>query len=144
MNKFLSNKILAISLFVVSISLTSCSSSFSKEGKFVPASQEEISLYRQIYVNYLCLARQAKIEFPRAHANASSEFASIVLKKHGGLVLKEDKKLTKDQIYEGSALQLMESAIQLCPDKVPQEEKKNFLKFIEERSKSIEESNKKN
>ena len=142
MNKFLSNKILAISFFVVSIFLASCSSSFSKEGKFVPASQEEINLYRQIYVNYLCLARQAKVEFPRAHAIASNNFASIVFKKHGGLVL-DAKKLSKEQLFQGSALQLIESAIQLCPNQVPEEEKKKFTKFIEQ-SKSIEKLNKKN
>ena len=142
MNKFLSKKILAISFFVISISLSSCSSSFSKEGKFIPASQEEINLYRQIYVNYLCLARQAKVEFPRAHAIASNNFASIVLKKHGGLVGLDANKLTKEQLFQGSALQLIESAIQLCPDSVPEEEKKKFLKFIEQ-SKSIDKSNKK-
>ncbi len=143
MNKFLSNKILAISFFVLSISLASCSSSFSKEGKFVPASQEEINLYRQIYVNYLCLARQAKVEFPKAHAIASNNFASIVLKKHGGFVGLDAEKLTKDQLFQGSALQLMQSAIQLCPGRVPEEEKEKFSKFIEQ-SKSIEKSNKKN
>ena len=99
----------------------------------IPASREEMNLYRQIGISYLCLARQAKVEFPKSISIASNNFVLIILRKHGGLI-KEigDKKLTIDQIYHGAYLQLAEGAIQLCPDQVPEEEKNKFLKAVEQ------------
>ena len=134
-----------MSIFVVSILLSSCNSSIKsesnttnissnkKEVKLNPASREEMNLYRQIGISYFCLARQAKVEFPQSISIASNNFALIISKKHGGLIEEiGDKKLTNDQIYQGSYLQLIEGAIQLCPDQVPEEEKKKFLKAVEQ------------
>ncbi len=103
------------------------------EVKFTPASREEMNLYRQIGISYLCLARQAKVEFPQSISIASNNFALIISKKHGGLIEETgDNKLTINQIYQGSYLQLIEGAIQLCPDLVPEEEKKKFLNAVEQ------------
>ena len=137
--------ILATTIFIASILLSSCSSSIKsesnptknssekKEINFIPATRDEMNLYRQIGISYLCLARQAKVEFPQSISIASNNFALIVSKKHGGLIEEiGDKKLTIDQIYQGSYLQLIDGAIQLCPDKVPEEDKKKFLKAVEQ------------
>ena len=136
--------ILAISIFICSILISSCKNSVSSESsqsnvssinneiKFIPASKEQMNLYRQIGVSYLCLARQAKVEFPQAISIASNNFVLLVSKKHGGLIQEiGDKKLTNDQIYQGSYLQLIEGAIHLCPDQVPEEDKTKFLKALE-------------
>jgi len=104
-----------------------------KEINFIPASREEMNLYRQIGTSYFCLARQAKVEFPQSISIASNNFALIISKKHGGLIEEiGDKKLTTDQIYQGSYLQLIEGGLQLCPDQVPEEDKKKFLKAVEQ------------
>ena len=137
--------ILAISIFVGSILLSSCNTSIKSESNktnissekneinFVPANSEEMNLYRQIGISYLCLARQAKVEFPTSISIASNNFALIVSKKHGGLIEEVgDEKLTNKQIYQGSYLQLIEGAIQLCPDQVPEDNKKKFLKAVEQ------------
>ena len=70
MKKTPRKKILAMSVFVASILLTSCSSSIKsesnqikigsdkKEINVIPASDEDIFLYRQIGISYLCMARQ--------------------------------------------------------------------------------------
>ena len=64
---------------------------------------------------------------------ASNNFTLIVSKKHGGLIEEiGDKELTNDQIYQGSYLQLIEGAIQLCPNEVPDAEKKKFAKALEQ------------
>ena len=136
--------ILAISFFVGSIFLSSCNSSIKSEAnsknirsekneiKFTPASREEMNFYRQIGISYFCLARQSKVEFSKSISIASNNFALIVSKKHGGLIEEiGDQKLTNDQIYQGSYLQLIEGAIQLCPDQVPEEDKKKFLEAVE-------------
>ncbi len=135
---------MAISFFIISILLSSCSpsiksesnstkiSSDEKEVKFIPANRKEMNLYRQIGISYLCLARQAKVDFPKSISIAANNFALIVSKKHGGLIEEiGDKKLSNEQVYQGSYLQLVEGAIQLCPDQVPENEKKKFLKAIE-------------
>ena len=134
-----------MSIIFGSLFLSSCNSSINSESnidnnnlnkneiKFIPASREEMNLYRQIGISYFCLARQAKVEFPQSISIASNNFVLLISKKHGGLIEEAgSKKLTNDQIYQGSYLQLIEGAIQLCPDQVPEENKNKFLKTVEQ------------
>ena len=145
MKKSSRNNIFTISIFIASMLLSSCNTSIKsesnpktistnkKEIKFVPANREEMNLYRQIGISYFCLARQSKVKFPLSISIASNNFALIISKKHGGLIEEiGDKKLTNEQIYQGSYLQLIEGAIQLCPDQVPEEDKKKFLKAVDQ------------
>ncbi len=129
---------------MASILLSSCNSSIKsesnlnnissnkKEINYIPASREEFNLYRQIGISYFCLARQAQVEFAKSISIAANNLTLIISKKHGGLI-KEigDKKLTNEQIYQGSYLQLIEGSIQLCPEQVPEEDKKKFLEAVE-------------
>ena len=136
--------ILAIFIFVGSILLSSCNTSIKSDSnpintvsnkneiKYIAATREEMNLYRQIGISYFCLARQAKVEFPQSISIASNNFALIVTNKHGGLIEEVgDQKLTNDQLLQGTYLQLIEGAIQLCPDQVPDEEKSKFLNALE-------------
>ncbi len=138
-------RILAISIFVGSILLSSCNSSIKSESnsttinsekneiKYIPASRKELNLYRQIGINYFCLARQEKVKFQKSISIATNNFALIVSKKHGGLIEEVgEMKLSNDQIYQGSYLQIIEGALQLCPDQVPEEDKEKFLKAVEQ------------
>ena len=148
MNNSPRKKILALTIFIASIFLSSCNSSiksqsdptkisFDKnESKFIPASLAQMNLYRQIGISYLCLARQAEVDFPKSISIASRNFTLIVSNKHGGLIEEiGNKKLTNEQIYQGSYLQLIEGAIQLCPDQVPDGDKKKFLEAVEKLNK---------
>ncbi len=134
-----------MTIFCASIFLSSCNSSLNKESSitdisskkkeisFSPATIEEMNLYRQIGISYFCLARQAKVEFNQSISIASNNFALIISKKHGGLIEEiGDKKLSNEQIYQGSYLQVIEGSIQLCPDQVPEEDKKKFLKAVDQ------------
>tara|TARA_B100001113_G_scaffold139660_1_gene114570 strand:- start:78 stop:557 length:480 start_codon:yes stop_codon:yes gene_type:complete len=136
--------ILAASILFGSILFSSCSNTINKESnstnnisnkneiKFTPASREEMYFYKQIGVTYFCLARQAKVEFPKSISIASNNFALIVTNKHGGLIEEVgDQKLTNDQLLQGSYLQLIEGAINLCPDEVPEDERSKFLSAVE-------------
>ena len=139
---------MAISIFVGSILLSSCNTTIKTESnptknssrqneiKIIPASRDEMNLYRQIGISYFCLARQAKVEFPQSISIASNNYALIISKKHGGFIEETgDNKLTNDQLYQGSYLQLVEGAIQLCPSLVPEEEKKKFSEAVEKLNK---------
>ena len=137
--------ILAISVFSASIFLSSCSSSIKsesnptknsaekKEGSFIPASDEDIFLYRQIGISYLCMARQIEVEFPKAISLAAKNYALLISSRHGGLIKELGKEKIPDKnIYNGAILQLLDGAIKNCPDMVPEEDKKKFLKTVEQ------------
>tara|TARA_B100000902_G_scaffold223131_1_gene211975 strand:+ start:170 stop:622 length:453 start_codon:yes stop_codon:yes gene_type:complete len=137
--------ILAMSFFVASILLSSCSSSIKSESNqiktssdkkevvFNPASDEDIFLYRQIGISYLCMARQIEVEFPKAISLAAKNYALLISSRHGGLIKELGKeKIPEKNIYNGAILQLLDGAIKNCPDMVPEEDKKKFLKTVEQ------------
>ena len=137
--------ILAISIFVASIILSSCSNSIKsesnptkirsdkKEVSFIPATDEDIFLYRQIGISYLCMARQIDVEFPKAISLAAKNYALLISSRHGGLIKELGKeKLPDKNIYNGAILQILDGAIKNCPEMVPEEDKKKFLKTVEQ------------
>ena len=137
--------ILAISVFAASIFLSSCSSSIKsesnptkisadkKEVSFIPATDEDIFLYRQIGISYLCMARQIDVEFPKAISLAAKNYALLISSRHGGLIKELGKeKLPDKNIYNGAILQILDGAIKNCPEMVPEEDKKKFLKTVEQ------------
>jgi len=145
MKKSPRKKILAISIFVASILLSSCSSSIKsesnptkisadkKEVSFIPATDEDIFLYRQIGISYLCMARQIDVEFPKAISLAAKNYALLISSRHGGLIKELGKeKLPDKNIYNGAILQILDGAIKNCPEMVPEEDKKKFLKTVEQ------------
>ena len=144
MKKFPRKSILASSVFVASILLSSCSSSIKselnttelrsdkKEVDFTPANDEDIFLYRQIGISYLCMARQIEVEFPKAISLAAKNYALLISSKHGGFIKELGKeKIPEKNIYNGAILQVLDGAMKNCPDMVPEEDKKKFLKTLE-------------
>ncbi len=140
-------KIFAISIFVASLLLSSCSSLIKSESnttktsseenqiKYIPASKDDMFLYRQIGISYLCMARQIDVEFPKAITLAAKNYASIISGRHGGLIEKlGTEKLPDKNIYNGAVLEILEGAIQNCPAMVPEKEKTAFLNTIEKLS----------
>ena len=137
-------KIIAITIFAASILLSSCSSSIKSEAnptkissdkkqfKIIPANDEDIFLYRQIGISYLCMARQIEVEFPKAISLAAKNYALLISSRHGGLIKGLGKeKLPEKNIYNGAILQLLDGAMKNCPDMVPEEDKKKFLKTVD-------------
>ena len=138
-------KILAISFTISSVFFSTSSSAFSKEKNIVNATEADITLYRQIFTNYFCIARQSNVKFDDAFPLAARNITAIIINKHGGLLEElEGKKITNNQLLNGSTNIILESAILTCPNQVPEKVKKEFKKSIEEQKKAIEKSNKKN
>ena len=145
MKKSPRKKILAISIFVASILFSSCSSSIKPETSssqikadknevnYIPATDEDIFLYRQIGISYLCMARQLEVEFPKSISLAAKNYALLISSRHGGII-KElgNEKIPEKNIYNGAILQLLDGAIKNCPEMVPEEDKKKFLKTVEQ------------
>ena len=132
-------KIFAISFTVISLSIGGGISSFSKETEPIQASRADIILYRQIFTNFFCIARESNMKFDEAFSLAAKNITAIIINKHGGLLEELDgKKITNNQLLTGSTNLIMESAILTCPNKVPEKIKKDFRKSIEEQIKSNE------
>jgi len=133
-----------MSIFVASILLSSCTSSIKSESnptkigsekkvKSIPATDEDIFLYRQIGISYLCMARQIEVEFPKAISLAAKNYALLVSSRHGGLIKELGKEKIPDKnIYNGAVLQILDGALKNCPAMVPEKDKKKFLKTVEQ------------
>ena len=85
-----------------------------------PASNEDVFLYRCIGSSYVCNARTAGIEFPKAVGVAAATYVQLLNGRHGGMVASTgSKKLTNEQLFAGAEFQIITGAMQFCPDKVP-------------------------
>ena len=97
----------------------------------MPATDAEINLYRQRAVSDLCNSRLSKVPFPKAISAAAKKYAQAVTQKHKGFVEEiPNKKLTPDQLYNGAVLQILDGAIQTCPNLVPDVDKKKFADAV--------------
>ena len=138
-----------MSVFIASILLSSCSSSIKSESNpeksapvkkgvdFIPASDEDIFLYRQIGISYLCMARQIEVEFPKAITLAAKNYSLLISNRHGGLI-KElgDTKLDRKQLFAGAEFQIVSTAMSYCPDSIPKDVSKKVNKLLKENIKN--------
>ena len=125
--------------------IAGCSSKPGEEGSkasknsesIKPASDEDIYLYRGIGASYLCNARSAEIEFPKAVGIAAATYSQILNGRHGGFVASAGKdKLTNKQLFAGAEFQIISAALQYCPKAVPEDAKTKVMEAIEKQKKS--------
>ena len=107
-----------------------------------PANKNDLDLYHGMGVSFLCNATRKgfDLDFPKTLNVASTTFASVVSQKHGGKIIERKKEQTVDmkQLQFIASLQLVESALQVCPDNVPEKIEKQF-KIETERLKKLQE-----
>ena len=84
-------------------------------------------------------ANKNDLDFPKTLSVASATFASVVSQKHGGKIIegKKEQKVDMKQLQFIASLQLVESALQVCPDNVPEKVEKQF-KIETERLKKLQ------
>jgi len=90
-----------------------------------PANKNDLDLYHGMGVSFLCNATRKgfDLDFPKTLNVASATFASVVKQKHGGKIIDDRKKeqtVDMKQLQFLASLQLVESALQVCPDNVPE------------------------
>ena len=93
--------------------------------KNLPANKSDLDLYHGMGVSFLCNATRKgfDLDFPKTLNVASSTFASVIKQKHGGKIIDDRKKeqtVDMKQLQFLASLQLVESALQVCPDNVPE------------------------
>ena len=100
------------------------SNKVSANVKNSPANKNDLELYHGMGVSFLCNATRKgfDLDFPKTLSVASATFASVVSQKHGGKIIERKKEQTVDmkQLQFIASLQLVESALQVCPDNVPE------------------------
>ena len=107
----------------------------------MPAKKNDLDLYHGMGVSFLCNATRKgfDLDFPKTLNVASSTFASVISQKHGGKIIerKKEQKVDINKLQYIASLQLVESAMQICPDNVP-EKIKNEFEIESERIKKLQ------
>ena len=103
------------------------------EKNLIAASEKDIFLYRQMGASYLCIASKAEVDFKKGLGIASATFANVIIGKHGGAI-KElgDKKLDEKKLYNAGTFQIVGSALNICPESIPNKIKKDYEKRLEQ------------
>ena len=109
-----------------------------------PASQEDIFLYKQMGASYLCKSINDKIDFDfnKALTVSTYTFAEVIFSKHGNLIQEAGaEKLTTPKVLYIGEIEILNSAIKICPKQIPSDVKKSFEKALKNLKKQ---KNKKN
>ena len=126
--KFLGNSlILSFTLFEIN----TFSKQIKAEKNFIAATEKDLFLYRQMGASYLCIASRAEVDFNKGLGIASATFANVIIGKHGG-VIKElgNEKLNEKKLYNSGTFQIVGSALNICPESIPKDIKKEYEKKL--------------
>jgi len=135
-------KLLGISLFIhfVLFDFNTINSQLKAEKNLIAASERDLFLYRQMGASYLCIASKADVDFKKGLGIASATFANVIIGKHGGVIKQlGDQKLDEKKLYNAGTFQIVGSALNICPESIP----KNIKKDYEKRMKQIVKESKK-
>jgi len=97
------------------------------------ATQQDIFLYKQMGASYLCKAISEKIDFDfnKALAISTYTFAEVIFSKHGNFIQGAGKeKLKTERVLFIGEIEILNSAIQICPKFIPNEVKEDFEEAV--------------
>ena len=108
--------------------------------KLIAASEKDLFLYRQMGASYLCIASKAEVDFNKGLGIASATFANVIIGKHGGAINElGNEKLDEKRLYNAGTFQIVGSALNICPESIPN----NIKSSYEKRLKQLAKENKK-
>ncbi len=138
--KFLKILTLHIYLYLTFFNVTIFNKEIKANKKLQAATETDLFLYRQMGASYLCIATNAEVDFEKGLGIASATFANVIIGKHEGLI-KEfgSEKLDQKRLYNAGTFQIVSSALNICPENIPQDVKNSY----EKRLKDIIKQNKK-
>ena len=125
-----------IFLFITLFEMNVIKKEIKAERKLVPATEQDLYLYKGMGASYLRIASKAGIDFPKAVGVATATYVQVIEGKHGGLV-KElgNKKLDREKLFAGAEFQIVTTALQYCPDSVPKDITKKVNKILKDNKK---------
>ena len=98
------------------------------------ASKEDVFLYKQMGASFLCKSINDKIDFDfkKAFAVSTYTFAEVIFSKHGNLIQEAgNEKLTTQRVLYIGEIEILNSAIKICPKQIPNDIKKRFEETID-------------
>ena len=128
-NLFVASIIMPFTLFEIN----TINKQFRAEENLVAASEKDLFLYRQMGASYLCIASKAEVDFNKGLGIASATFANVIIGKHGGSI-KElgNEKLDEKKLYNAGTFQIVGSALNICPESIPKNIKKDYEKKLKQ------------
>ena len=133
-----SKRILKILSFCLLIPFTffeinSLNKQIKAEKNLIAASEKDLFLYRQMGASYLCIASRAEVDFNKGLGIASATFANVIIGKHGGVIKQlGDKKLDEKNLYNAGTFQIVGSALNICPESIPENIKNDYEKRLKQ------------
>ena len=119
--------ILPFSLFEIS----TVNRQIKAEKKLLAASEKDLFLYRQMGASYLCISSKAEVDFKKGLGIASATFANVIIGKHGGAIEElGNEKLDEKRLYNAGTFQIVGSALNICPESIPNNIKKDYEKQL--------------
>ena len=130
--------LLSISLFITFafFEINTLNKPTKSEKNLIAASEKDLFLYRQMGASYLCISSKAEVDFKKGLGIASGTFANVIIGKHGGAI-KElgNKKLDEKKLYNAGTFQIVGSALNICPESIPNNIKNDYEKRLKQLTK---------
>ena len=103
------------------------------EENLIAATEKDLFLYRQMGASYLCIASKAEVDFNKGLGIASATFANVIIGKHGGAIKDlGNQKLDEKKLYNAGTFQIVGSALNICPESIPNNIKNDYKKRLKE------------
>ena len=128
-------RLLGISLIIplVSFEINKLNKQIKAEKNFIAASEKDLFLYRQMGASYLCIASKAEVDFNKGLGIASATFANVIIGKHGGSIEElGNEKLDEKKLYSAGTFQIVGSALNICPESIPENIKNDYEKRLKQ------------
>ena len=96
----------------------------------IAATKKDLDLYHGMGVSFLCNAttKGYDMDFSKTLNVASATFASVIQQKHNGIIIEKKKKekVNLKNLQYLASLNLTKSALEICPENVPENIKKVY------------------
>ncbi len=124
---------IALILFLTIFEINTPNKKIKAEKNLAAASDKDLFLYRQMGASYLCISSKAEVDFKKGLGIASATFTNVIMGKHGGAIQQlGNKKLDQKKLYQAGTVQILESALDICPESVPKNIKNDYEKKLKQ------------
>ena len=131
--RFLKSLGISIILSFTFFEINTISKQIKAEKNLIAATEKDLFLYRQMGASYLCIASKAEVDFNKGLGIASATFANVIIGKHGGSIEElGSKKLDEKKLYNAGTFQIVGSALNICPESIPNNIKKDYEKRLKQ------------
>ena len=124
---------IALILFLTIFEINTPNKKIKAEKNLAAASDKDLFVYRQMGASYLCISSKAEVDFKKGLGIASATFTNVIMGKHGGAIQQlGNKKLDQKKLYQAGTVQILESALDICPESVPKNIKNDYEKKLKQ------------